>query len=132
VTEGGFGPEYVNVAQQRRDPDSLLTFMRTLIRHYRNTREFGWGAFEVVEQPDHAVLAHTLTSGDRMTVAVHNFDSQPRDVQLALPAPGGPGRLTDIFTGEAFALDPGRVAVPVGGYGYRWLQLAREDDFTLY
>ena len=30
VVEGGFGPEHVNVADQRRDPESLLSFMSLL------------------------------------------------------------------------------------------------------
>lgn len=132
VTEGGFGPEFVNVAQQRRDPDSLLAFMRTLVRHYRNAREFGWGAFDILEQPDHAVLAHSLTSGSRMTVVVHNFDSQPRDVRLSLPGRGAPELLTDVFTGEDIAFDGDSVTVTLGGYGFRWLKLTKEDDFKLY
>ena len=32
VVEGEFGPEHVNVAAQRRDPDSLLNWMKLLIR----------------------------------------------------------------------------------------------------
>ncbi|MFF1632680.1 alpha-amylase family protein [Leifsonia sp. NPDC058248] len=136
LTEGGFGPEHVNVAQQRRDPDSLLQFMRTLIRHYRNERELGWGAFEVLDQPDAAVLAHSLTSGDRVLIALHNFGSEPREVQLALGGAardagaddGSADRLTDLFTGEEFALDRGRVGVPLDGYGYRWLRLGADDD----
>ena len=132
VTEGGFGPEFVNVAQQRRDPDSLLAFMRTLVRHYRNARELGWGAFDILEQPDHAVLAHSLTSGNRMTVVVHSFDSQPRDVRLKLSGRGAPERLTDVFTGEEIAFDGDSVTVSLDGYGFRWLQLTKEDDFKLY
>ena len=42
---GGFGPEHVNVADQRRDPDSLWTFMRGLIQTYRECPELGWGQF---------------------------------------------------------------------------------------
>ncbi|NEN05056.1 trehalose synthase [Diaminobutyricibacter tongyongensis] len=132
VTEGGYGPEFVNVAQQRRDPDSLLAFMRTLVRHYRNAREFGWGAFEILDQPDHALLAHTLTSGHRMTVAIHNFDSQPREANLKLGTSGDSDRLTDVFTGEEFALDGGVVTIPLGGYGFRWLRRTIRDDFALY
>ena len=36
VVQGGYGPEHVNAAQQRRDPDSLWTFMRGLIAAYRS------------------------------------------------------------------------------------------------
>ena len=36
-SSGGFAPEFVNVADQRRDPDSLLSFMKLLIRRYRES-----------------------------------------------------------------------------------------------
>src|SRR5690606_21722667 len=39
VTEGGFAPEFVNVSDQRRDPDSLLNFIQLLIRRYRECPE---------------------------------------------------------------------------------------------
>ena len=41
----GYGPEHVNVADQKRDPDSLWTFMRALIQTYRECPELGWGDF---------------------------------------------------------------------------------------
>ena len=35
LAEGAFGPEHVNVGDQRRDPDSLLSFFRLLVDSYR-------------------------------------------------------------------------------------------------
>ena len=46
VVDGAFGPEFVNVGDQRRDPDSLLNFMTLLIRRYRQSPELGWSEFE--------------------------------------------------------------------------------------
>lgn len=126
ITEGGYGPEHVNVAQQQRDPDSLLQFMRTLTRHYRNVRELGWGAFEVLDQPDAAVLAHSLTSGDRVVVALHNFSAEPREVRLSLPGDGD--CLRDLFTAEQLPVERGRATVALDGYGYRWFRLTREGE----
>lgn len=129
VTEGGYGPEHVNVAQQERDPGSLLHFMRTLTRHYRNVRELGWGAFEVLDQPDAGVLAHSLTSGDRVIVALHSFSAEPRDVQLSLPANGD--CLRDVFTEEELPIERGLATVALDGYGYRWFRLTKEGDELL-
>ena len=41
---GGFGPEHVNVEAQRRDEDSLLTFIGRLIRRYREAPSWDGGA----------------------------------------------------------------------------------------
>jgi glycosidase len=51
-------PEHVNVAAQKRDPDSLWTFVRTLIQTYRECPELGWGDFRVLAHR----LRTTLTS----------------------------------------------------------------------
>jgi glycosidase len=42
VVGGAYGPEHVNVAAQRSDPDSLLSFVTLLIRRYRESPELGW------------------------------------------------------------------------------------------
>ena len=36
VVEGAFGPAHVNVADQRRDRDSLLWFVTLLVQRYRD------------------------------------------------------------------------------------------------
>jgi maltose alpha-D-glucosyltransferase/alpha-amylase len=45
VTEGAFGPEQVNVAAQRRDLDSLLSWFERLIRRRRECPEISFGSF---------------------------------------------------------------------------------------
>ena len=65
LVPGGFGPEHVNVADQRRDPDSLWTFMRGLIQTYRECPELGWGQFSVLDEPHREVLVHRCHWCDR-------------------------------------------------------------------
>ena len=85
MVDDGFSPEHVNVADQRHDPDSLLQFMRRLIRVYRNSAEIGWGDFAVLDQPNDAVLAHSVTGAEGQMVALHNFSSDPATVTITLP-----------------------------------------------
>jgi glycosidase len=132
VVEGGYGPEHVNVQDQRRDPGSLLHFIQNLIRHYRNAPEFGWGAFEVIEQPDSAVFAHSLSWDHGRVVVLHNFGAHPTDVSLALDAPEG-ARLTDLLSGDSLTLDArGRADIALDGYGFRWLRVVQAGDTTQY
>jgi trehalose synthase len=133
VVEGGYGPAHVNVAAQRRDPESLLSFLSTLVRHYRNAPEFGWGDFALLSTPFSSVLAHTLTLDDRQVVLLHNFASEAVVVPFTLPVPDGGGMLNDLFTGESLPLpDSGRMELPLDGYGYRWLRIVRLDDTRQY
>ena len=80
----GYGPEHVNVADQKRDPDSLWNFMRALIQTYRECPELGWGDFQVLQQPHREVLAHRCHWEGSSIVAVHNLSSQPVTTQFQL------------------------------------------------
>jgi trehalose synthase len=133
VPEGGYAPEHVNVASQRRDPNSLLAFMRTLIRHYRNARELGWGDFTVIDQPNPAVLAHRLTWDGREVFIVHNFNDEPTDVSVALGRVEEGAHLSDLFSGEELELSPtGKATIPLDGYGFRWLRVHPADEALQY
>jgi glycosidase len=138
VVEGGFGPDHVNVEAQRRDPDSLLGFMTTLVQRYRACPELGWGEFEVLDQPHRAVLAHRCRWGDGDMVALHNLSAEPRQVPLTLDGTDGregkdaPVRLVDLLADGDTEVGPGgRVEIDLDGFGYRWLRVCRPGDRRL-
>ncbi len=124
VTAGGFGPDHVNVAQQRTDPDSLLGFIALLIRRYRESPELGWADFTVLDQPHDHVLAHECAWDDRRIVALHNLSPAGCTVPLSLEGCDGEHRLVDLLQDGSTALDDhGRAELTLDGYGYRWLRV---------
>jgi trehalose synthase len=132
VTEGGFAPEHVNVEAQRRDPDSLLHFMALLIQRYRECPELGWGAFEVLDQPCGAVLAHRCTWDDASLVALHNLGEEPQTVQFKLADCDEQTRLVDLLCdGTTDVGAAGAVEVSLEAYGFRWLRVVRPGDRRL-
>ena len=52
ISDGPYGYEHVNVADQRRDPDSLLNWTERIIRMRKEVPEIGWGDFEVLAGGD--------------------------------------------------------------------------------
>lgn len=119
IVAGGYGPDHVNVASQRDDPESLLSFMKRLILRYRECPELGWGRFEVLDQPDLAVLAHSCTWDDGRIVALHNLGPEP----VTVPWPAGETEaMTDLMHGDRLEPD---MAIDLDGYGYRWLRRDR-------
>ncbi|GHE12775.1 alpha-amylase family protein [Klenkia taihuensis] len=124
VVTGGYGPEFVNVADQRKDPDSLLSFFRRLVSRRKECPELGWGEFEVLEQPHAAVLAHLCSWDDGALVALHNLGPEPAVVPVELDGCGAEHLLADLLVEGTTALDErGRADVPLEGYGYRWLRV---------
>lgn len=125
ITAGGFGPEHVNVADQRRDPESLLTFVSMLARRYRECPELGWSPVDVLDQPHRAVLALRSQVDEAVMITVHNLSPEP----LSVPVRIGDGQhvLTDLLSdGEVWTDDDGAVELTLDGYGYRWLRVDAE------
>jgi glycosidase len=128
VTPDGYGPEHVNLADQEHDPDSLWSFLRTLIGIRRKRPEVGWGEFSVIEQPSRTVLAHRVALNGAAVLAVHNFSSHPATVAL-----GGvlqpDDAVEDLLGGESVAHD-GDLELSLGGYGFRWLWVRSAEAST--
>ncbi|MFC0624623.1 alpha-amylase family protein [Kribbella deserti] len=129
MVDGEFGPDNVNVAAQRRDPDSLMSWIRLLIQEYRACPELSWGDCTVLEHDAPAVFAHKSDFEGCTVVAVHNFSDQPAEFTLAV-AGAGPGlRLIDLLkVGEAEVADDGTTRLELEPYGARWLRLLRPGD----
>ena len=124
VVTGGYAPEFVNVADQRKDPDSLLSFFRLLISRRKECPELGWGSFGVLEQPHAAVLAHLCSWDDGALVALHNLGPEPVVVPVDLDGCGAEHLLADLLVEGTTAVDAqGRAELALEGYGYRWLRV---------
>jgi trehalose synthase len=124
LPEGAYGPKFINVTDQQRDPDSLLNFIRSLATTYRNCPELGWGTFKVLEQPHAAVLAHRTTWDDGSVVALHNAAAEPVTVPLTLDDLEPGTVLLDLLAGGSVEPDEqGKVELDLGAYGYRWLRV---------
>jgi glycosidase len=133
VTEGPFAPEHVNVADQRRDEDSLQAFIKLLIKRYRESPELGWSQFSVLDQPHRNVLAHECAQDERRIVSLHNLAATPCTVPLTLDGCDATHHLLDLLhEGTEYALDDrGRTEIDLDGYGYRWLRLMSTDSRRL-
>lgn len=127
VVEGGpFGKDRVNVADQRRDPDSMLNWMERAIRTRKQCGEFGLGAWSIVGAGTGPVLAHRCDWLDGTAVAVHNFSDRPQRVELPLD---GLTVVGDVFSDRAYDPVEGAVAdFEIGPYGFRWFQGRRSGS----
>jgi glycosidase len=132
VVSDGYGPEHVNVADQRVDPDSQLAFISKLIRTYRQSPELGWADFSPLDQPHRSVLAHVAEWGDESLVAVHNFGPDAVKVPLTLEGCDETHVLRGLLDDDSFPVDrQGRTTVPLDGYGYHWLRVVAADSRRL-
>lgn len=133
VTEGAFGPERVNAADQRRDEGSLYAWMRRAIHRRREHHELGWGTTEFLDVGEKGVCAFRRDWDGRTIVALHNLGEAPCRVTVRLADQGrGLGRAERVvdLLGEDDdrPVDGGRVEVELGRYGHAWLAVCREGE----
>ena len=125
LPDGRFGPLAVNVADQRRRPDSLLTWMEQMIRRRRETPEIGWGTTTLLDTGDDAVLAHRCDWEGAAVVAVHNLSATPRELRLDLGPMEDCDQVVDLLDDAqpARQADGSTVDLTLGGYAHHWFRL---------
>jgi trehalose synthase len=133
VKGGRFGPKHVNVAAQRREPDSLLNFLERLIRRRKETPEFGWGSSVLIETAAPQLFAHRCEWQGSTVAAVHNLSPSKARATLDL----------GVEKGEKVAIDDlleerqhrpnrdGTLDVELESYGYMWLGVRRQGERPL-
>ena len=95
IDKGPYGFEHVNVAKQRRDPNSMLNWTERIIRMRKEVPEIGWGDFKVIATRDPAVLIMRYDWRNNSVLFVHNLDEKPREIAFAVGLPGEAGRASD-------------------------------------
>jgi len=89
-----------NVAEQTRDPASVLNAYRQLLRLRRSMPALRAGGQELLAQADADVLAYVRTSGDSTALVALNFASRPATVSVPPAVPGRPWRVAFSTTGR--------------------------------
>lgn len=132
IVEGRkWGAAAINVADQQRDPDSLLNWMERLIRRRRETPEIVFGAWSFLPVSEAAILALRYDWGTRVVLVIHNLGAKPQKAIFKLEPPVGGDNLADLFGEGEFRLDKdGTVTVELKGYGCRWLRVRRANGGT--
>jgi maltose alpha-D-glucosyltransferase/alpha-amylase len=148
ITGGTYGYEHINVADQRRDPNSFMNWTERMIRTRKETPEIGWGDFVVIPTRHRDVLILRYTWHDNSVVIIHNFSPDPIELRFLSsanprtsragkpsspksksPAPQLDTYLTNIISSDHSSADStGRHLVLLEPFGYRWFRAGRQDD----
>jgi trehalose synthase len=124
LTAGEFGPDAVNVHDQRADPDSLLAFIGRLIRRRRETPELGWGAWQLIETPAASLFAHRCDWQGSTVIAAHNLGERRVTLTLTPEQLGEAEAIDDLLRERALTRRAdGSLRIPLEPFGYRWLRV---------
>ena len=129
ISGGAYGFERVNVARQRRDPNSLLHWMERMIRMRKEVPEICWGDFEVLRTSRNDVLALCYHWRNNSVLFRHNFGAEPCTVKFRSGCNEPVGcRLINLLSDDHS--EPGadgRHAVVLEPFGYRWYRVGSLD-----
>jgi trehalose synthase len=115
--------QWPDVADQRRDPDSLLRFMTRLVEQRRDTPELGWGESTLIENEPPQLFAHRSDWQDSTVFTVHNLSADPVTAELDLGE--DVADVDDLLELCEHRVEGGRLRVQLDGYGYLWLRAVR-------
>jgi maltose alpha-D-glucosyltransferase/alpha-amylase len=130
ISDGPYGFRQLNVAAQRRDPDSFLNWMERLIRMRKETPEIGWGEFSFLPVRTPGVLVMEYTWRNNSVLCIHNLAAEPREVRFSLTTKNESDRalLINLLAGEHSKADEsGRHCIEIEPYGYRWYRVGGLD-----
>ncbi|MCK0198100.1 alpha-amylase family protein [Ancylobacter sp. 6x-1] len=129
IPEGGYGYLKVNVAEQRRDPGSLLNWTERIIRMRQEVPEIGWGEYTIMNLRDHRVLGLRYTWRNNQVIVLHNLDPEGRTVRFRSEvAAGDTDRLVNLLSDDhSMPEADGRHHVTLEPYGYRWFRVGGLD-----
>ncbi|HEX3571272.1 MAG TPA: alpha-amylase family protein [Acidobacteriaceae bacterium] len=128
ISEGPYSYHHVNVADQRRHPESLLNWMERIIRMRKEVPEIGWGDFSFLNIRASDVLGMLYTWRNNSVAVIHNFCAEPREVKFSIDLDGNPCELTNLLSHDHSEPGPdGRHSLLLEPYGYRWYRLCGLD-----
>jgi maltose alpha-D-glucosyltransferase / alpha-amylase len=129
ISGGPYGFEHVNVAQQRRDPNSLLDWTERIIRMRKEVPEIGWGDFAIVDAGTPEVLALRYDWLNNSALFAHNLSAAPREITFRPGSEGSAGTLlVNLLSEDHSRADAdGRHTIVLEPYGYRWFRVGGLD-----
>jgi maltose alpha-D-glucosyltransferase/alpha-amylase len=128
IDDATYGYRTVNVAVQRRDPQSLLNWTERMIRTRKECPEISWGSFVVLRTTVPEVLALRYDWRDTSLVTLHNFSDRKQKVGLRVDGQRG-NVLVEVFNGQHSKVqNDGKHHIPLDAYAWRWFRVGAADN----
>ena len=120
--------ETVNVEAQQANPNSLLWWVRDMVRRRKRNPVFGRGGIEFLLPDNEQVLAFLRTADDETILVVANLSRQSQFVELDLAHLAGrvPTEMLGRNDFPAIGEEPYRLSL--GPYGYFWFSIPHTGD----
>jgi maltose alpha-D-glucosyltransferase/alpha-amylase len=113
-----YSPLQVNVADQSKNPDSLLNFMKKITRLRKDRPFLADGSMQFIDVKLPSIFAYLRQGEEKNLLAVHNLGETP--VQITLPDIRGFHPVRELLSGLPFT--DGLNPINLGEHGSIWLE----------
>jgi len=125
VAEAEYSYEHRNVADQREDPDSLLSRIRGIVATRQANPVMGDGDFHMAESGHHDVMVHRLDTDDVAFIFAHSFADGYRESILQWEVPDAD---TEKLLGPGgYHVEDGSATFLLEDCDYVWLRGDKSD-----
>ncbi|MBV9083868.1 MAG: trehalose synthase, partial [Acidobacteriaceae bacterium] len=128
ISKGEFAYDRVNVAVERRDPNSLVNFIERCIRMRKECPEFGRGSWSIIETNQPSVFAHSLHAENGTVAALHNLSDQPCSIRMDVSSLGAQRLIEVLRSHEDLQVKDKTVSLRLRRYDYRWYRVVKKTD----
>lgn len=124
-------PEYkydnINVENQQKNTNSLLWWMKNLIRMRKRLKAFGRGDIKFLEPLNRRILAFVRRYNDEKILVVVNLSRFPQAAELDLSECEGYVPI-EVFSRNKFpVIKKQPYIITLGPHGYYWFEITKED-----
>jgi len=120
IEEGEFSFIKVNVVEQKKDPQSLLKWIRTHIQLRIEHLAFSQGDLVILPGLDKSIFAYLRVHTNETLLVLNNLSSARQETKLNLPQLLNT-RLTDLIHEHLPPINAGdNSMIELPAYGYRW------------
>lgn len=98
ITESAYSSQQVNVADQVKDPDSLLNLMRKMVKIRKRYRTFGDGQMNWVDAGTDAIAAYWRADSEHRFLIINNLSHENKKAKIELDEEQFSG--VDLFSGK--------------------------------
>jgi maltose alpha-D-glucosyltransferase/alpha-amylase len=125
ISGGAYGFEHLNVAAQRRDPNSMLNWLERVCRMRKEVPEVGWGDFKMLPSREPAVLMLLYEWRNNAVFFIHNLAGEPHELSINANLPGKDGAdLVNLLAeNHSRSSATGQHHILLEPYEYRWYRV---------
>jgi maltose alpha-D-glucosyltransferase/alpha-amylase len=117
ISDETYGFHRINVAAQRRDPESLLNAIQHMTQVFKSLSSLADGQLQWLDSAPLSTMIFWRTNDSETTLALHNLTDSVIDVSLT-PFIGE--TVTDVLVNETYRIDHNYRLNP---YAFHWLRL---------